>query len=63
MSGCDFQKKSFKVALNCKISWERWNEIFEKHCKCKEPAICGMLDKKKRLQCANCGKSIKREDI
>jgi hypothetical protein len=30
MSGCDWQKKSFKVFINCKVSQEEWDRIFRK---------------------------------
>ena len=63
MSGCDWQKKKFSVAIQVNVSQEEWDIIFDEYCKCKEFAICGLLDKQKRLQCANCGGIIKNGKI
>ena len=61
MSGCDWQKEKFSVAMNLTPQGQKnFDSIDWGYCECKEPAICGLLDEKKRLQCANCGKIIKK---
>lgn len=56
MSGCDWQKKSFKVFVNCKVTQEEWNRIFRKkkiNIVCKE---CGKIMDYKGNICLTCRK-------
>lgn len=61
MSGCDYLKKKFSVAINANISQEKWDSIFGNYCKCEKPSITkGHFEVGKRCKviCNNCGRNI-----
>jgi len=58
--GNNWQQKNFTVALDLSSQGRKnYDNIFI-YCQCENPAIAGLLDKQKRLRCANCGKPIRR---